>query len=183
MKKTSTYEITENYARALLEAAKRENALKKTIKEAQILSQALENQPQFKQLSNPGWKPTLKKELMALIADKLGLSRPLGNLLEITVENHRQNYLKEILSRFCHLAYAEESIAEITLESACKLSPAQKKEFETGLQNILKQKIIVTYVIRPEVLGGLIVRWGSVRIDDSLAGKLDRLEQIMKGKL
>ena len=45
----------------------------------------------------------------------------------------------------------------------------------------LQQEIIINYNINPNILGGLIIEYGSTRIDDSLKGKLSRLEQVMKG--
>lgn len=46
---------------------------------------------------------------------------------------------------------------------------------------MLSGKIVVNYEIRPELLGGLVVKFNSNMIDDSLKGKLNRLELIMKG--
>lgn len=46
---------------------------------------------------------------------------------------------------------------------------------------MLSQKVVVNYEICPEILGGLIVKFGSSMIDDSIRGKLNRLEIMMKG--
>ena len=61
------------------------------------------------------------------------------------------------------------------------LSAAQVKKLEASLEKLLKQKVLVSYLVKPEVLGGLKVKYGSNMIDDTLLGKLNRLEQVMKG--
>ena len=70
---------------------------------------------------------------------------------------------------------------EVEVQSAGALSPAQDKSLTAALEKMLSGKVVVNYQIRPEILGGLIVKFGSSMIDDSICGKLNRLEIMMKG--
>ena len=58
---------------------------------------------------------------------------------------------------------------------------AKKKSLTANLEKMLSKKVVVNYEICPEILGGLIVKFGSSMIDDSIRGKLNRLEIMMKG--
>ena len=50
------------------------------------------------------------------------------------------------------------------------------------LEKILGKQVEIDYVLNPKILGGLRVQCGSKMFDDSLASKLNYLENIMKGK-
>ena len=85
------------------------------------------------------------------------------------------------MQEFIHLYHQKNNIAEVEVQSAQALSAAQVKKLEASLEKLLKQKVLVSYLVKPEVLGGLKVKYGSNMIDDTLLGKLNRLEQVMKG--
>ena len=67
------------------------------------------------------------------------------------------------------------------MQSAQALSNAQEKSLTANLEKMLSKKVVVNYEICSEILGGLIVKFGSSMIDDSIRGKLNRLEIMMKG--
>ena len=52
---------------------------------------------------------------------------------------------------------------------------------QKNLEELLSKKVIIKYKIKPEILGGLIIRYESDIIDDSIKGKLSRIETAMKG--
>ena len=181
MKKVSKITIAKNYAQALYEAASTGGLLKETFQDCQKLADNL-NISELKVLNNPAWRATEKNEIIQKIAYALELSRPGSNFLELMAQNHRLNNLKNTLEQFKHIYYKENNICEINVESVQRLTKEQEKKLQQALEKILEQKIVVNYNINPDILGGLVVQYGSVRIDDSLSGKLSRLEQIMKGK-
>lgn len=183
MKKTSKIQIAQNYASALYETAVSSKDFESILNDCSILEATFLNMPELKYLKNPLWKPQQKKELIAAIAKKLKISEPMENFMQIVAENGRLEDLSVILNEFKHIFYHKQGIKEITVESAQELSEAQQKKLLSSIEKKLQQKVVADYIINPEILGGLIVRSGSLRIDDSLAGKLDRLEQVMKGKL
>ena len=61
------------------------------------------------------------------------------------------------------------------------LTETQDKNLKTNLKNFLKKDVLINYHINPDIMGGLVVSYNSEMIDDSLKGKLNRLETIMKG--
>ena len=89
--------------------------------------------------------------------------------------------MRKILDCFKHLDLQKRGILEVSAESVQELSDKQKQKLEKGLEKALNTPIIVNYKINPAILGGLSIQYNSVKVDDSVAGKLQRLEQIMKG--
>lgn len=183
MKKISKIQTARNYALALYEAAADSGSEKKVFDDCTILKEALTQTPEIVYLQNPAWKAAQRKETVDLISRKLKLSAPTANLFQLIAENGRIGDFEAVLNEFKHIFYQKRNIKEITVESAQELSVRQNKELIEGLEKALGTEVAVDYIINPEVLGGLIVRSGSLRIDDSLSGKLHRLEQMMKGKI
>lgn len=181
MKKVSKLQIADSYAEALYEAAKKENSLTGVFQDTEALTKVTAQLSEFKLFNNPLLTNNQKKELAAQISNTLKLLPTTAHFLEIVSTNNRIADLQSILSRFKKLFYKAEGIVQVNVESVQKLSAEQDKKLHDELEKRLKQKIIINYIINPRLLGGLIVQYGSTRIDDSLAGKLNRLEQVMKG--
>ena len=74
------------------------------------------------------------------------------------------------------------NIAEVSVDSAKALSVAQDKKLKANLEKVLGKKVVLTYTVLPEVLGGLRIKFGSEMFDDTIAAKLNRLEIMMKGE-
>ena len=47
---------------------------------------------------------------------------------------------------------------------------------------MLGKQVVINYELNPKILGGLRVQCGSKMFDNSLASKLNYLENVMKGK-
>lgn len=183
MKKVAKIQIAQNYAEALYEAAVQDNLLEKVWADSMLLADVFAASPELNILNNPGWKKQQKQDLIQQIAQKLELSRTMANFLQLIAENGRISDVSAIMTQFKHVYYKGQGILEVGVECVQPLSPAQNTKLKKGLEKLLKQPVVINYNINPEILGGLTVQFGSMRIDDSLAGRLNRLEQVMKGKL
>ena len=181
MAKVSKLQITENYANALFKAAEAENLLDAMRADCQNIEASLLQTPQLKIFNSPEVKLSEKKNLLSQIAKVLKLSNPTVNFLELLAEKRRFNLLSDILQYVRHLDLKKQGILEINAESVQELSDKQKQKLEKGLEKALNTSIIVNYKINPAILGGLSIQYNSIKVDDSVAGKLQRLEQIMKG--
>ena len=80
-----------------------------------------------------------------------------------------------------HVYYIRHDIAEVEVGTVRELSAAQDKKLRANLEKMLSRKVVVKYEIKPELLGGLVIKFNSNMIDDSLKSKLNRLELVMKG--
>ena len=63
------------------------------------------------------------------------------------------------------------------------LSVRAMNNLAAAMEKYTGNKVVVKYQIKPEILGGLLVECGSELIDDSVKGKIDRLELLMKGTI
>lgn len=182
MKKISKSKIISTYALSLYQAAEQNSAVEKVLKDVEALRQVIAEDSQIVvSLSNQIWTADSKRQAISEIAKKMKLGKDLTSCLDIMADNGRLAELSGVLDEFKHIYYRQHNIEEVEVLTVKALSAAQNTKLKTILEKKLSKKVLITYTIKPELLGGLVVKYGSSMIDDSIAGKLTRLEIIMKG--
>ena len=182
VKKESKIKIATTYAEALFQGALQDGDAKVVIRDIDLLlDQAAGYRQAIVMLANPLWGSDDKKAALKEVAGKLKLAPETLRCLNVMAENNRFSEFELILKAYRSLYLQKHNIVEVAVETAKELSVAQDKALRENLKAFLKKDVLVNYVIKPEILGGLTVSFGSDMIDDSLKGKLNRLESIMKG--
>ena len=102
--------------------------------------------------------------------------------LDVVVENGRISDLSLILNDFEKIYNCKNNVAKVIVETAKKLSATQDNKLKKVMEKILGKQVEIDYVLNPKILGGLRVQCGSKMFDNSLASKLNYLENVMKGK-
>lgn len=183
MKKDSKTKIAAIYSLALYEAAEERKAVDKVNADiATLLSVVDEDKDFLKYFTNPLWDLAAKKSTLKEIAKKIKIKEETLSCLDVIADNNRFAEFKLILEAFRRLYYVKHNIAEVEVQSVKTLNSVQDKKLNSTLEKMLGKKVVVNYVLNPELLGGLRVRYGSNMIDDSIQGKLNRLEIMMKGR-
>jgi F-type H+-transporting ATPase subunit delta len=99
------------------------------------------------------------------------------NFLLLLVEKGRADEVREMVEEFDRLAAADERVLDVELTTAVELSDAQ---FEGILEQIEKKsgrKVSATRSVDSGLIGGIVLQAGSMRLDASVRGRLDRLRQ------
>ena len=182
MKKISKSKIISTYASSLYQAAEENKAVEKVLHDVETLkSLVAEDEQIVANLANQIWSVDSKRKAIAEIVKKVKLGKELGACLDALAENGRMAELAGILDEYKHIYYRKHNIEEVEVQTVKALSAAQDSKLKALLEKKLAKKVLINYTITPDLLGGLIVKYGSSMIDDSLKGKLTRLEIIMKG--
>lgn len=183
MKKISKAKIAATYANALYQAAVEKNNLERVFSDVRDLLPLVEANPEFAAyMANPLWSDKDKADVLQQVAARAKMDGETLRCLEIVLENRRFAELVQILKAFEHVYYQKKNIVEVEVDSVKPLSAAQDKKLRASLEKSLGRSVVVAYAIKPEILGGLRVRFGSDMIDDTLIHKLNRLEIMMKGE-
>ena len=183
VKKSSKTKIARVYASALYEVAEARKCTDKVLKEAAALRQTFVQNPDLEPyLASPLYDEKDKEDVLKKTAKALNLSAETLSCLEVITQNHRIADLKAILEMYASVYYQKNNIAEVFVETVKKLSPAQDKKLGAVLQKLFGKQVVVSYELNPSLIGGLRVKNGSEMFDDSLANKLNHLENLMKGK-
>ncbi len=170
------------YATSLYEGAELCKKLEQTHSDAAELQKVLAAESaDFAMLNNPIWATEAKEQIVLAIAKKLKLGSPLTNLLKILVENRKVNELGLILNQFKEIYNKKQNIIEADVETVVELSKEQDKLLKQKLTHLFNKDVIINYHLNPQILGGLVIKCGTVLIDSSVKHQLDSLEQLMKG--
>ena len=133
-------------------------------------------------LENPLWSNEDKYDVLKKTAEVLKLKSETVNCLDVIVSNGRFSDLSLILNGFQKIYYKDHGIVEVDVETVKDLSSSQDKKLKTVLGKLFAGDVVVNYKINPSIIGGLRIKSGSKMFDDSLATKLNYLENLMKGK-
>lgn len=176
MQKDSEYKVAAAYATAWFEAAEDKNSEDNVFADVKLIQESLKNDVAL-------WKKMINlrasAQLVDEVAKKAKLSEISRNTLKLIAENGRLKLLGQIADRFVQLFYKKKGIIEVSVDTAVALSAAQDKKLRKVLKDKLQSEIELTYQIKPEVLGGLAIRFDSFLIDDTIAHKLKKFEKLM----
>jgi F-type H+-transporting ATPase subunit delta len=126
-------------------------------------------------LGNPQLDPRARR---AALEDLLGESEELlRNFLLVVAEKGRAGQLEEIHREFERLVAAEERRLRVELTTAFELSDADAREIVQQIEEASGQQVEATRNVDPSLIGGLVLQAGSLRVDASVRGRLNRLRQ------
>jgi F-type H+-transporting ATPase subunit delta len=177
--------VAVRYARALVDLATRpgETATPETVVEeitsfeqALKLSAALRNV-----LASPAVPLAQKRRLITRLVRELGLSDLVRRFLLVVMERRRMNLLGEIRQAVEQLLDERLGVVRVEVTSAHELTPAQRQALEDGLAQLTARRPRARYFIEPELIGGAVVRIGSVVYDGSIRGQLEALKRRLSG--
>jgi len=162
------------YARALFEAARDKGRLDTVREELEDLVRALDDVPELDALlENPETDSQVKADVLEQVlgeADEL-----VRNFLRLLVEKGRAAEIREIAAEFETLVAAEEGILDVELTTASELSEDEFQKLVGRIEDASGRKVQATRNVDPNLIGGLVLQAGSMRLDASVRGRLDRL--------
>lgn len=182
MKTVSKLKTAIMYAEAMYDGALKAGDLEAMYADAKRLaSMSSEAKEQMLTLNNPLVSSDDKIKVIEALVAKIGLCRSMLNTLKILAQNSKLDALPLVCSQFADLYQERHNIAEVEVTTAAALNATQDTKLKEKLQAIFKKEILINYVINPQIIGGLVIRYGTNFIDNSIAHKLNALEQLMKG--
>lgn len=182
MKKVSDLKTALLYAQSMYDGAEKVGQLDDIYNDANVLSEIIsEKKDEFAALNNPLWKYSQKEEVLQAVCNKLGFSQSMLNTLKLLAQNGKLNVLEQTLKQFILLYQEKHNIAEVEVTTVMPLNSDQENLLKTKLANIFHKQIILRYIINPQIIGGLVIKYGTNFIDNSVKHKLNALEQLMKG--
>jgi F-type H+-transporting ATPase subunit delta len=137
-----------------------------TVNEVPELSALLRN-PQL----DPGAKTAILGELLG-DADEL-----VRNFLRLLTEKGRVGGIDEIGREFERLFAEEEGVLNVELTTAVELSDEEAKAIVEQIESASGRTVDATRKVDSALVGGIVLRVGSMRLDASVRGRLERLRQ------
>ena len=164
------------YARALYEAAKERGRLAPVREEFADFVESIREVRELREaLRNPQVDPRAKgAALEGLLGEGEELLR---NFLRLLAEKGRASEIEDIYREFERLVAAEEGRLDVELTTAYALSDEEARSIVDQITEASGRRVEATRKVDPELIGGIVLQVGSMRVDASVRGRLERLGQ------
>jgi F-type H+-transporting ATPase subunit delta len=126
---------------------------------------------------NPAVPEEQKHKLLAVIAQRDGISKQVRNLISVLIDHRRMHFLERIIDRLEKELDARRGFAEAQILSARPLNDAEKRQFEAQIEKLTHKKVRARYGQDQSLLGGAVVRIGSTIYNGSVKGQLERIKE------
>ena len=126
-------------------------------------------------LENPEIDPRAKQAALGELL--VGADELVRNFLLVLVDKGRAAELEHIQDEFAALVAAEERRLNVELTTAYELSDDEAREIVQQIERASGRQVEATRRVDPSLIGGFILRAGSMRVDASVRGRLQRLRQ------
>ena len=168
--------VARTYARALFEAARERGRIDEVREELASFLQAVEEVPELRAvILNPELDPPEKAAaLEAVLAEADELLR---NFVRVVSEKGRAPMLDEIGREYELLVAAEEKILSVELTTAYELSDDEAAAIVKQIEDASGRRVEAERTVDPDLIGGLVLKAGSLEVDSSVRGRLDRLRR------
>ena len=126
-------------------------------------------------LRNPQLAPETKADIVGEI---IGDADPLlRNFLRLVGEKGRIGEIADIARELDRLMAAEEGRLDVELTTAYELSEADAKGILKQIQEASGREVEATRKVDPNLIGGFVLQAGSMRVDASVRGRIERLRR------
>jgi F-type H+-transporting ATPase subunit delta len=161
---------------ALFRAAKEAGRLQQVREELADFVQTLKEVPELHGLLlNPQLDAEAKTSVLGeLLGDADELFR---NFLQLVAEKGRIGEIEEIGREFERLSAEEEGVLKVELTTAVDLSEPEAETIVRQIEEASGRTVEATRGVDPALVGGIVLQIGSMRLDASVRGRLERLRQ------
>ena len=124
-------------------------------------------------LENPEVDSRVKGEILQQIAK--GADELVSNFVRLLAEKGRAAELTEIVEELDALVAAEQRILDVELTTAHALSQEEFDRILGRIEEASGRKVQASRSVDPDLIGGIVLQAGSLRLDASVRGRLERL--------
>jgi len=162
------------YARALFAAAKDEGRLAAVHGELGDFVGSLREVPELRDfVRNPQIDGRAKRRALDAL---LGEGDPLvRNAVLLLLDKGRGAEIESVYEELERLVAREEGRLDVDLTTAYEVSDEQARAIVSQIEEASGRRVQVTRSVDADLIGGIILRAGSLRVDASVRGRLERL--------
>lgn len=162
------------YARALFDAARDKGRLEAVREDLADFVAAVHDVPELRSLlRNPQLDPRAKAAALdAVLAEGDALVR---NFLRLLAEKGRAGEVEAVFEEFERLVAEAEGQLKVELTTAYELSDEEARSIVEQIEKASGRRVEATRKVDPTLIGGIVLQAGSLRVDASVRGRLNRL--------
>jgi F-type H+-transporting ATPase subunit delta len=168
--------VARTYARALFEAAKDAGRIDEVRDQLTTFVEAVDEVPELRSvIRNPELDPLTKAAALDAVLE--GADELIRNFVRVVTRKGRASQLDEIAREYEALVAAEEQILSVELTTAYELSDDEAAAIVKQIEEASGQRVEAARTVDPNLIGGLVLKAGSLEVDSSVRGRLDRLRR------
>ncbi|HHV93443.1 MAG TPA: ATP synthase F1 subunit delta [Firmicutes bacterium] len=168
------------YASAFFRYVQKHGRVEEVYAALQRLGEELDADPRLLELlKHPGIRRAEKK---AFVSERMGAYTVwVQRLLLYVIDQGRADLLPAIIQGFIDKYKDEKGIAEIELITAVDMDDSTRNKVVRFLEKKLRKQVIARTVVEPQIIGGLVIRHGSVVYDGSVRTMLQQVKRRLGG--
>jgi F-type H+-transporting ATPase subunit delta len=164
------------YARSLLLAAQEHDKLDVVHEQLGDFVAAMEAVPELRRvLENPELDTDEKTAVLAEILG--GADELVRNFVLLVAEKGRAGELEDIYREFDVLVAEVKRLLTVELTTAFELSDDEAESITRKIEQAAGRSVEATRHVDPELIGGIVLQAGSLRVDASVRGRIERLRR------
>jgi F-type H+-transporting ATPase subunit delta len=162
------------YSKALLALAlERNEVLVELCRELREFSEALATGPGLMHfLTDPNVLMTERSAALDKILANIETRPLVDNLARLLVRKNRIEFLPDIAREFQELVDIQEGVVRASVTSAIELSTEDRDRLRALLGSHFGKKVELTVAVDSELIGGLVIKVGSLSFDGSIRSQL-----------
>jgi F-type H+-transporting ATPase subunit delta len=169
-------EIAVVYARSLFEAALDADKLDVVREQIGELADALDQDRQLQVFFfSPYFSTQEKKDGLHKAVD--GADDLVMNFLELLLENHRMPAIFRIRRNYDRMWESHNRLLPVEVTSAVELDEETVRHIGDRIAEQTGRKVELSAKVKPEILGGIVVRVGNQVLDASISNRLETLRK------
>jgi F-type H+-transporting ATPase subunit delta len=174
--------VHRTYARSLFEAAREAGRVPAVRRD---LGDFVEAERQVPELGELLRNPQLDKRAKTAAVDAVASDAdPLVlNLLRLLVEKGRSGEVAQVAHEFERMAAAEEGELSVELTTAYELSDEEARAIVAQIEQRSGRKVEANRTVDPELIGGMVLKVGSRRVDASIRGRIEQLGRDLRTRV
>ena len=162
------------YAKALFEAAEDSGRVDAVQRDLGEFAAAVEASPELSAfLANPQVDPAAKVGVLGELSE--GSDELVHNFLRLIASKGRAGQIPGIRDEFQALVDRAQGRVAVELTTAFELSEDEASAIVAKIEHASGRTVEATRSVDPELVGGMILQAGSLRVDASVRGRLERL--------
>lgn len=174
--------ISKKYSNAILNLALENNNEDKVFDDINFIVETINSNKELKEfLDSPIIKNEDKKDIIQKLFS-VHIEKVTLDFIYILIDENRLNILNEILNQYSESFYKVKNIVKPLVISAIELNENQKIKIKENLEKKLEKKVLPEYIIKTDIIGGLIIEIGDKKIDCSIKTKFENMKkELTKG--
>jgi F-type H+-transporting ATPase subunit delta len=172
--------VSRNYAETLFELARRNDAIEEYGSSLATVARLLDEDPKFRTfLMTPR---IVDAERKAVVRKVFGNALPehVVNFVLVTIDKRRQRLLRAISREYDELVDVHLGREHIEVTLAREADDSTQNVVSDRLSKVLGKEAIPHFRVKPEIIGGLVVRTGNTIYDGSIRRRLEGMRRRLR---